>query len=33
MLKAVPADQGSQSELHVIVNWFDDLRRRVPLPK
>ena len=19
------------SELHVIVNWFDDLRRRVPL--
>jgi hypothetical protein len=21
------------SELHVILNWFDDLRRRVPLPK
>jgi Tol biopolymer transport system component/tRNA A-37 threonylcarbamoyl transferase component Bud32 len=21
------------TELHVILNWFDDLRRRVPLPK
>jgi Tol biopolymer transport system component len=21
------------AEIHVIVNWFDDLRRRVPLPK
>lgn len=20
-------------ELHVILNWFDDLRQKVPLPK
>ena len=24
---------GDSTEIHVIVNWFDDLRRRVPLPK
>jgi Tol biopolymer transport system component len=29
MLK--PAATADTSELHVIVNWFDDLRRRVPL--
>jgi hypothetical protein len=34
MLKAAPATQsGTPSELHVVVNWFEDLRRRVPLPK
>jgi len=24
---------GEAGELHVILNWFDDLRQRVPLPK
>jgi len=33
MLKAVTTDQGPQSELHVIVNWFEELHRRVPLFK
>jgi hypothetical protein len=32
MLKPAAA-AGDSGELHVIVNWFDDLRRRVPLPK
>src|SRR5262249_23503679 len=32
MLKPTPA-AGDAGELHVIVNWFDDLRQRVPLPK
>jgi len=32
MLKPVVAT-GDSGELHVIVNWFDDLRQRVPLPK
>ena len=27
------ATAGDSTEIHVIVNWFDDLRRRVPLPK
>ena len=27
------ATAGDTTEIHVIVNWFDDLRRRVPLPK
>ena len=27
------ATAGESTEIHVIVNWFDDLRRRVPLPK
>jgi serine/threonine-protein kinase len=27
------ATTGDLTEIHVIVNWFDDLRRRVPLPK
>jgi serine/threonine-protein kinase len=30
MLKPATATADS-SELHVILNWFDDLRRRVPL--
>jgi hypothetical protein len=30
MLKPAPVAEEA-SELHVIVNWFDDLRRRVPL--
>jgi serine/threonine-protein kinase len=33
MLKAAAAPEGSPSELHVVLNWFDELRRRVPLPK
>jgi serine/threonine-protein kinase len=32
MLKASTTAADS-TELHVILNWFDDLRRRVPLPK
>jgi serine/threonine-protein kinase len=32
MLKPTPA-VGDSGELHVIVNWFDDLRQRVLLPK
>jgi serine/threonine-protein kinase len=32
MLKPSTATADS-TELHVILNWFDDLRRRVPLPK
>jgi Tol biopolymer transport system component len=32
MLKPTAA-VGDSGELHVIVNWFDDLRQRVPLPK
>jgi serine/threonine-protein kinase len=31
MLKPSPLSADS-TELHVILNWFDDLRRRVPLP-
>jgi eukaryotic-like serine/threonine-protein kinase len=31
MLKPTGATAGETSELQVIVNWFDDLRRRVPL--
>jgi Tol biopolymer transport system component len=31
MLKPAPLSAES-TELHVILNWFDDLRRRVPLP-
>jgi hypothetical protein len=30
MLKPAAAPEGSPSELHVILNWFDELRRRVP---
>ena len=30
MLKPVAAPEGAPSELHVILNWFDELRRRVP---
>jgi Tol biopolymer transport system component/predicted Ser/Thr protein kinase len=33
MLKPSATAADSTSELHVILNWFDDLRRRVPLPK
>lgn len=34
MLKAAPVTQGgTPSELHVVVNWFEELRRRVPLAK
>jgi Tol biopolymer transport system component/predicted Ser/Thr protein kinase len=33
MLKPSAIAADSTSELHVILNWFDDLRRRVPLPK
>ena len=32
MLKPSTAATDS-TEIHVILNWFDDLRRRVPLPK
>ena len=32
MLKS-SAPASGPAEVHVIVNWFDDLRRRVPLPK
>lgn len=32
MLKPSAATADS-TELHVILNWFDDLRRRVPLGK
>jgi len=31
MLKSAAGAAGKASELHVILNWFDDLRRRVPL--
>jgi len=27
------ATEGVTPELHVILNWFDDLRKKVPLPK
>jgi len=34
MLKGVPGqDDRSETELHVVINWFEDLRRLVPLPK
>jgi len=35
MLKPVPSGSGSASQpdgVHLIVNWFDELRRKVPLP-
>ena len=32
MLKPFEATE-DLTEIHVIVNWFDDLRRRVQLPK
>jgi serine/threonine-protein kinase len=32
MVKPVPLTSEA-TELHVILNWFDDLRRRVPLPE
>ena len=31
MLKPVPGES-QRPELHVILNWFDELRRLVPLP-
>ena len=31
--EAIRDRAGDSTEIHVIVNWFDDLRRRVPLPK
>jgi len=33
MLKLATAPEGAPSEMHVVLNWFDELRRRVPLPK
>jgi Tol biopolymer transport system component len=34
MLKPIPGQPGQQtSELHVIVNWFEELRRRAPTGK
>jgi hypothetical protein len=33
MLKAATAPEGASGELHVVVNWFEELRRRVPVGK
>jgi hypothetical protein len=33
MLKSVTAADDASNQLHVIVNWAEDLRRRVPLPQ
>jgi eukaryotic-like serine/threonine-protein kinase len=33
MLKSQAAEQGSTVQLNLVVNWFDDLRRRVPVGK
>jgi Tol biopolymer transport system component len=33
MVKPAAASQGQQNEMRVVVNWFEELRRRVPLPK
>jgi hypothetical protein len=30
MLKSVDAVPGASSEVHVVVNWLNELRRRVP---
>ncbi|MBZ5635275.1 MAG: serine/threonine-protein kinase [Acidobacteriia bacterium] len=33
MVKPGAASQGQQTEMRVVLNWFEELRRRVPLPK
>jgi hypothetical protein len=33
MLKPTSAEPAQPSEIHIVQNWLEDLRRRVPLPK
>ena len=33
MIKQPEAQPGRQNDLRIVLNWFEELRRRVPLPK
>ena len=33
IIKPAEAQPGRQNDLRIVLNWFEELRRRVPLPK
>ena len=33
MLKAAEQQQSALTQIHVVLNWFEELRRRVPAPQ
>jgi hypothetical protein len=33
IIKYAEAQPGRQNDLRIVLNWFEELRRRVPLPK